>query len=77
MTPDEQREAHRILLAMDPSERTTALAAATIEGHGVVRQVCRLIALIEVMGAYLDEPERVALADSMVDSAVSLVTKWH
>jgi len=76
--PDDQaKELHRLLVEMDPTERTTALCAAAIEGHDVVRQVCRLIALIEVIGTYLDEVERVALADSMVDSAIRLVTRWH
>jgi hypothetical protein len=75
--PDDDRELHRLLLAMPQDERATALMAAVCDGRNAVQQALQLVALVEVVSDYLNENERVALADCLVDAAVRMVTKWH
>jgi hypothetical protein len=75
--PSDDQELHQRLLAMPQDERAAALCAAVVDGRNAVQQALRLVALVEVVSDYLDEHERVALANCLVDSAIAMVEKWH
>jgi hypothetical protein len=74
----EQMRAEQLVLAgMDPEERIAALAAATCNGHDAVEQAVRLVDLVSLIGSFLDNNQREALANEMVDAAVRLICRWH
>jgi hypothetical protein len=77
--PEEQaREAHRILLAMDPTERTTSLLAAIIDTErDTFSASASLLDVLALSAKYLNEDEREFIASRMVDVAVRLVLRWH
>jgi hypothetical protein len=75
---DAARAAHRILLAMDPTERTTSLLAAIIDAErDTFSAAASMLDVLALSAKYLNQDEREFIASRMVDLAIRLVLRWH